>query len=959
MVKRISLLAFYAVLALFASTSRLAAQGGIVRGRVADSSGAPLGRVTVTIEALGARATTDDQGNYELKSVPAGSHTLRVRLLGYVPQVVRVSVSEAQPTRQDFSLRSQPIALAPVDVVVGSRARHTAADELAVPVDVFSSEQIKQQGTTETSQILQALAPSVNFPHQSVTDAGDIVRPFTLRGLSPDQTLVLVNGWRQHQTALVNNFTYGMGGGSSGVDLNTIPQSAIDRIEVLRDGASAQYGSDAIAGVVNIVTREGQFTPVLAVDAGRYIADNYPNDGTTVDVNGGWGLTLGRGSLALFGEFLDRQPTNRAYADPFEDAGTGVADSINSQGQVVIKRNPVAQPNHHWGDGLEKDVMTMANFRMPLNEARTSEFYSFGGYSFRRGTGNGYRRCAVDCASFITGRSWPEIYPLGYLPEFHPDVMDYSVAGGFRGTTHGWSVDLGASFGHNDFKYNLRNTLNVSLGPCLDPAAPCAPGPDGILGTADDPGIPNKTSLFAGQLEREEVVTGINVTKALEVGLPAPLNLAVGGAFRRERYQITQGEKASWINGGHLSPDSAGADGVFRGGAPPDSDDDLKTLGGSQVFPGLAPSDESNSSRTNVGAYADLETKLTPEFLTDVAGRFEHYSDFGSRTTGKLALRYQPSKQLTLRGAASTGFRAPGISQEFFSKVVTNVIAGVPTQVGIFPVSSKASRVLGAKPLRDETSVNLSGGFAVSPSSNLTLTADYFYIKIKHRIMLSATFLQDSTVRILADSGITGVGAVQYFTNGLDTRTQGVDFTADLRVPEVGGGTLDWTAAVNWTKNEITRVDSLPPIFQGTGETGLIDTVTFIGITQERPDWRGTLTGQYSLSRFHALARASYYGKFSSAQPGFCDLCRERYGAKTLMDAEVGYRFSQVDLSVGVRNLFDIYPDQPESQVIVDSSGDTSQQFNNNFGTFPWAAASPFGYNGRYIYTRASIPLSR
>ena len=327
--------------------------------------------------------------------------------------------------------------------------------------------------------------------------------------------------------------------------------------------------------------------------------------------------------------------------------------------------------------------------------------------------------------------------------------------------------------------------------------------------------------------------------------------------------------------------------------------------------------------------------------------------------TGKLALRYQPSKQFTLRGAASTGFRAPGISQEFFSKVVTNVIAGVPVQVGIFPVNTRPSRVLGAKPLRDETSVNLSGGFAFSPTGNVTFTADYFYIKIDHRIMLSATFLADSTVRILVDSGITGVGAVQYFTNGLDTRTQGVDFTANLRVPQVAGGSLNWTAAVNWTKNEITKVDSLPPIFRGTGEAGLIDTVTWIGITEERPDWRGTLTGLYSVSRFHALARASYYGKFSSAQPGFCDLCRERYGSKTLIDAELGYRFGQVDLSIGVRNLFDVYPDQPKSQVIVDSFGDTSQQFNNNFGTFPWAAASPFGYNGRYIYTRASIPLSQ
>src|SRR5213080_2809054 len=780
---------------------------------------------------------------------------------------MRVTVSGAQPTRQDFTLRGQPIELAPVNVTVGSRARHTAAEELPVPVDVFTAEDIKRTGTTETSQILQQLAPSVNFPHQSVTDAGDIGRPFTLRGLSPDQTLVLLNGWRRHQTALVNNFTYGMGAGSSGVDLNTIPQSAIDRMEVLRDGASAQYGSDAIAGVVNLVVKEGPFTPYVNVDAGRFITDNYPDDGTTTDVNGGWGLKLGRGSLSLFGEFLDREPTNRAWADPSDVSVTGLADSINSQGQVVVQRNPDPQPSYHWGDGLEKDVLTLGNFRMPLNDAGTSEVYAFGGYSFRHGTGNAYRRVRDD------DRNWPDIYPLGFLPEFSPHVTDYSAAGGWRGNAGGWSVDLGASFGHNHFDYDLTNTLNTSLGPCLDPAAPCAPGPDGILGNADDPRIPNQTSFYAGRLLREELITQANVTKALNLGLRAPVSVALGAAFRRERYKIEAGELASYIDGGDTT--QAGT----------------KAVAGSQGFPGFAPSDVSDNHRTNFGAYLDAETELSAKVLADVAGRFEHYSDFGSRMTGKLALRYQPSRQLTLRGAASTGFRAPGISQEFFSKVVTNVIAGVPVQVGIFPVNTHAPQVLGAKPLRDETSLNLSGGFAFSPMGNITFTADYFYIKIHHRIMLSATFLQDSTQRLLADSGITGVGAVQYFTNGLNTRTNGVDVTANLRVPEVGGGTLDLRAGVNWTKNKITSVDSLPAIFRGTGETGLIDSVTWIGITEERPDWRGTLTGQYSVSRFHALARASYFGKFSSAQPGYCDRCRDSYGGKTLVDAEMGYRF--------------------------------------------------------------------
>src|SRR5437879_7999460 len=364
---------------MFLAPAALAAQGATVRGRVADKAGAPLAHAEVSIDGTLLRASTSAAGAYTITGVPSGTRTVRARLLGYVQATAQVTVAGGQTVDQNFALQAQAIGLAPIDVVVGSHARHTAAEELAVPVDVYSSAELARQGTTETSQILQAVAPSVNFPHQSVTDATDIQRPFTLRGLSPDQTLVLLNGWRRHQTAVVNTFAYGMPAGSSGVDMNAIPQSAIDRIEVLRDGASAQYGSDAIAGVVNIVTKEGRFTPFANVTAGRYTPDNYPDDGTTVDVNVGWGIAVGRGSLGLFGEFLDREPTNRAGADPFDVSGNGLADSVNSQGQVVIKRNPVPQPNYHWGDGLEKDVLPMAKFRLPLNDAGTSKIYSFGG----------------------------------------------------------------------------------------------------------------------------------------------------------------------------------------------------------------------------------------------------------------------------------------------------------------------------------------------------------------------------------------------------------------------------------------------------------------------------------------------------------------------------------------------------------------------------------------------------
>jgi iron complex outermembrane receptor protein len=915
------------------------AQAGSIRGTVSDSAGNPLGNASISVEGTGLRASTAASGEYEVRGISPGSYTVRVRLVGFVPGELAVTVGPGEAAKGDVTLSRSAVQLAPIDVVVGSRARHTAAEELAVPVDVFPAEQLQQQGSNETSIILQSVSPSINFPRQSVTDAGDVVRPFTLRGLSPDHTLVLLNGWRRHQTALVNNFTYGMGAGSSGVDLNAIPSSALDRIEVLRDGAAAQYGSDAIAGVVNLVLKDGAFTPFVNGDVGRYVSPDYPDDGTTVNANGGWGIPLGAGSLGLFGEFRDRQPTNRAWADASETSGTGVADEINDKGQVVHKNNPVEQPNHHWGDGLERDALTFANFRLPVGTSGT-EIYSFGGYSHRNGIGNPYRRYSG------SARSWDDIYPLGFLPDIQGLVTDYSAAGGVRGLVSGWSYELGTEFGHNDFDYHINNTLNASLGPCLDVA--CAPGADGILGTDDDPGIPNQQDFFAGRVLREEWITALNIAKPVELGLPNPVNLAFGTAFRRERYAIRQGELASYINGGAVDQ---------RGFA------DSLAPGGSQSFPGFAPGDATDRHRNNFSLYADAETNLSEKVLTEVAARFEDYSDFGSNVSFKGSVRYQPSRRVTLRAAASSGFRAPGLSQVSFSKVVTNVIEGNFIDVGLFPADNPAAQALGAVPLKEETAYNLSAGVVLTPVENLTVTADYFHIRINDQILLGATFDDEATVNILTAAGFGDIGGVQYFTNGLNTRTQGIDITAGYRVPAGRTGTLDLSAGFNWTQNRILDVDPLPQVLidAGSTEPGLLDSVTAIGIEDERPDWRGTLQANLTLGRFSSLGRFSYFGGFSSAQPGFCDLCRDNYGGKGLADAEVAYQFNLIKLAAGVRNLFDVYPDQPSSQVIVDDSTDpptTAKDFNDNFGIFPWAAASPFGYNGRYVYARTEVQLA-
>ncbi|MGQ0641517.1 MAG: TonB-dependent receptor [Gemmatimonadaceae bacterium] len=898
------------------------AQSGSVQGKVSDSTGAAIVGALLIVEGTGVRASSSANGRYSLGGVPAGSRVIRVRALGYAQESVPVTVAAGRPTALDIVLARSAQQLAPITVVTGSRARHTAAEELAVPVDVFSVEELKATGTTETTQIVANLSPSVNFPKQAVTDATEIVRPFTLRGLSPDHSLVLVNGVRRHQTALLNVFSNGSAPGSSGVDLNAFPSSAIERVEVLRDGASTQYGSDAIAGVVNLVLKEGQFSPFLNVSVGQYNpGKNYPNDGRTDDVSGGIGFKVGRGSLGLFAQYMNREATNRACPDGSFPDINGLSDSV-ADCRVVVKRANVPQPNVHWGDGLERDVQTFANLRVPISESGTTEFYAFGGWADRDGTGNGFFRKPQN------SRNWPEIYPTGFLPQFRPEVRDYSAAGGIRTILSGWATDIGAAYGYNSFQFNLENTLNSSLGPNL--TTPTAPGRDGILGTADDPRIPNQTRFDAGALKRGEFNTTLSLSKMLDLGMPRPVNVAIGAAFRRESYEVIAGERASWIHGYHKTQDSADV-------AQP----------GSSVFQGFAPSDASDNSRNNVGAYVDIETNLNLNTLVNVAGRFENYSDFGQKFTAKAALRYQPNRSFVLRGAISTGFRAPGLQQSWYSHTTTAIQNGVLIEIGNFPVNNRASRLFGAKPLKEESTLNLSTGLAWTPTQDFTVTLDYYHIKINDRILLGATFdgTSDTVVaRILADSGLTTIAGVQFPTNALDTKTDGVDLTANYRLA-TGPGTFDFNAQFNYTKNKVTRIDDLPPILRGTNTiyTSLLDPVTINAIEANRPDSRFTLATTYNQGRVSAVGRVMHYGKFKD---GSLDGIEE-FGAKTLFDSEVGYRWENIKIALGARNLFNVYPDQ----VTVDA--------NTNNGTFIYPGASPFGYNGRFLYARSEILLAR
>ena len=903
-------------------TTAAHAQVGTVRGKVVDSTGAPIPGALVAVDRTAIRAQATSTGTYTLLGVPAGARTIRAQIIGFTARTIDVTVRANETVTQDITLNRSAVQLSAVDVVVGSRAAHKAADEIAVPVDIIPAEVITQQGTSELSAILENVSPSVNFPRQSVTDADDIVRPFTMRGLSPDHTLVLVNGVRRHRSALVHTFAFGEPAGATGVDLNAMPASAIERMEVLRDGASAQYGSEAIAGVLNLVIKDGQFSPFVNADFGQYVLKDYPDDGQTFNVNGGWGLKLGRGSLGLFGEYRNRQPTNRAWPEAADQITAGDADQVDANGKIIKKNNPVKQPNHHLGDGLANDALSFANLRLPINAAGTSELYGFGGYTHRIGTGNGFYRQG------LSDRNWPQIYPQGFLPEFRPTVVDYSAATGVRGAANGWNYDVSASYGHNLFDYQLRHTLNASLGPCLTTA--CAPGLDGILGNADDPGIPNSTHFFAGGLRAGEFGLSASVTKPIVIGLPNALNVALGATFRRESFTLVPGEKGSWIQGGHLNQ--------YGDPAPP----------GSQVFSGFLPTTAADESRNNTGAYVDLETDLTKQLLVNVAARFEDYSDFGSKLSSKVAVRLQPAKEFVLRAAFSTGFRAPSLAQSFYGSRITNFRLDpatgkqAPFEVGIFPVQSDVAKALGARPLKPETSLNYSAGFAWSPTDRFNVTVDGYLIDLNDRILLTGFIGGDSVEKILASKNLP-ITSAQYFTNIIDTRTKGVDLTANYRTIVGSVGALTLTTGANVTTNRIADERPLPAELAGTGAE-LVDKFAKIQIEKERPDWRGTLTANYTRGQGDALVRTSYYGKFHSA-PGLCDTCDQLFGGKTLVDVEAGYHFRGARWSLGSRNLFNVFPDK--------------NTLDNGYGIFPWAGASPFGYNGRFVYVRTEMVFGR
>lgn len=749
-------------------------------------------------------------------------------------------------------------------IEVASRSSDRSRTDTPVPVDVLPIEQLAtDNGQLDLGQLLQFAAPSFNSNRQSGSDGSDHVDAATLRGLGPDQVLVLVNGKRRHSSSLV--YIFGTRArGNVGTDLNTIPVAAIERIEVLRDGAAAQYGSDAIAGVINIVLKRDAGLDVTLA-GGAYTA----GDGEHGQVAVHYGMEVGAGgSLNLTGEMLNRNATNRA--GPGEPRTIGDSDTENST--------------------------LFFNLDVPAGE--TGSFYAHGGYNQRDGLAGAWYRGGVG-SDDIPSRNSAEMYPDGFVPDIGTDIEDLSAAFGWRTLLGDWAFDVSTTYGSNEMSYLISHTLNASIATLNDGISP--------------------TEFDAGGFEFAQHTTNLDVSR-LYSGVAKGLGVAAGLEYRRETYEIFAGEAGSY----------ADFDGAGGGNA------------GSQGFPGFQPVDEVDADRDSMAAYVDLELQATDRLLVTFALRGEDYSDFGSTVDGKLSLGFRVNEDFNLRGSTSTGFRAPSLHQRYFSSTFTDFIAGEAADVKLAPNESELARRVGIPALKEETSNNYSLGFTWTPGDAVEMTFDVYQIDIDDRIVLTGGFTGDDPdigPIIIAQN----LAEARFFTNAIDTRTQGADLTLAHRRP-LGGGDLALFAALNYNETEVTGINTAPGL--AGKEDIYFNTRERLFVEGSAPEWKGAFGGDWRIGRWSTGLRLTYFGDVVSGTWTQIDdptAPPQRYDPVLSTDVHVGFDLTDsIRLVVGGVNVFDEVP--------------TEQDPNETENGARWENVQ-MGFNGAGYFARVSFRM--
>lgn len=948
--KKSALLSVAFLLLTFLTAS---AQNTGIRGVVKDASGNPLAGATVKTDRK--TVLTDNDGSYFI-ALPAGTYRLTVSYVSEATQSLTVTVTENHVTTQDLTLISAAISQEEV-VVVGTRNPKRSATDAAVPIDVIPLKKLANEvGQLDLTQLLTYLAPSFNSVRQTIGDGTDHIDPAQLRGLGPDQVLVLVNGKRYHQSSLVNvNGTVNRG--TVGTDLNSIPASSIDRIEILRDGAAAQYGSDAIAGVINIVLKKRTGLVINSsfgenitsydknyswnkLNPGNQLAGSKSvTDGDNFQVSLNYGVPLKKGYLELSGEYLKRGASNRTglYTGQIwpKVGGVNMSDSINSAKGLTRDKFDI-----RLGNSQIKGGGFVVNFGYPVSN--NLEIYATGIANFKNGNAGGLYRYPYNIAA---GGSFPSsnsssadaaavvlsLYPDGFLPQEGSKVRDYDFTGGIRGKAGSWNMDLSETYGANSYTYLVSNSVNYTQ--------------------AYTPGITAaqlQTSFNSGKTTTYQAITNLDFSKSHHV--LAGLNTALGAEFRVDGYGIDAGEVNSYNN--------------------QTTDHKLDGIAGAQVFAGFLPESAASWNRTSFAVYSDNELDITKKWLLSGALRFENYSDFGSTLNYKVATRYKVTDWFTLRGAASSGFRAPSLQQEHYSKVTTlftNINGSlVPVQSGTFTNDSKIAQILGIPKLKQETSHSYSLGAAFTIAKGFDLTLDAYQIDINNRIILSNSFSGGNNPDLTAALNAAGAATASVFANAVNTRSRGLEGVLSYSFNFGKNQSLSFSLAHSSIQNRLRRdadgkvIIHGSPVLINSGQLAKYFTRADVSrIETQSPQTKDILTTQYRVGKFGTLLRLAYFGKVTSlvdtsssslmAPNAFDNNTPESldqtFSGKVITDLSFSYSFNKtVTVNIGANNLFDVYPDKQ------------THYNNTSNGRFTYSrAVSQFGFNGRYVFGRVTL----
>ena len=920
----------------------------VVSGKVVDDNKLPLTGVSIKSVKTKKGITSSNDGTFRLQV--SNDDQLEITMVGYIKQTISVNgINEL-----NITLMPSNVELTQV-VLVGTRTAGRVKTESPVPVDIIDINKVgASTAKMDLTSALNYAAPSFNYNKQSGADGADHIDLGTLRGLGPDQTLVLINGKRRHQTAFVGLFGT-RGRGNSGADLNSFPEAAVSRIEILRDGASAQYGSDAMAGVINIVLKKDinhwtintgwagyydtKFNSSKFNAGNQYYSGNKIDGGTfTFSANNGVALGKKGGFINFSLDFLSQAKTYRQ------------ADTLN----WASDKNALPYINggrRAFGDGSLKTFGAMYNMEVPAGASKKITFYSFGGYNYKTSD------------AFAYSRNWsakPERFPVNasgtllmdpnimrttndgeiyYNPHIQTHISDASIALGIKGEAgKDWKWDLSNTLGRNDFHYYGDKTYNASM-----------------------IGVKTPNHFDDGGFNFLQNTVNLDFSKAFK-NVAEGLNLGLGTEFRYENYKIYKGEEGSYKN---YHPTD-----LFY----PNVGKDRTPASGSQGFPGFSPSDVVDANRSNFSLYADAELNATKEWLLDGAARYEKYSDFGSVLTFKFATRYKVAGNFNIRGSVSTGFRAPSLQQINFSNTLTSFSGGQLVQSRIARNGDAITVAAGIPALKEETSVNASIGFSWKPVKEFTITIDGYMVKVKDRIVLSGLFSKDDPTlpaSFTSQLDAIGVSTAQFFDNAVNTTNYGLDIVADYS-KRWGNQSFKALLAGNLQHMTIDAIH-VPAALNST----TLNRKTFFSDREEAfllasaPGSKFSLGLEYGMNKFGAGTHLTYFGKIKLM--GFGDATADNpnqtginpmvptdadgniyvpevfnFGGKLTTDIYLSYKVcSKLTVYAGADNLFNVHPDLGVNQKAKGWFGD-----NESGG--PWDSVQ-MGFNGRRLFGKLTF----